>query len=160
MFNVFYAHSTHRDLTQQMYYKISEYFETNKQHNIHIMDMDDAIQNHSIFYTIITENLKKADLLICDITPDFTPYEHENKNTFDICPCINSNTMFELGYFSSLHKDRDIILIIDKNFADGTQSLLRGHYVLRYTDINDMDFIIERIMNFRDNYEKIILRTF
>jgi hypothetical protein len=53
------------------------------------VDIDKSIKNNSIFLDIINENLNIADILICDITPDFIPMEHLNKKSWDITPCIN-----------------------------------------------------------------------
>jgi predicted nucleotide-binding protein len=90
--------------------------------------------------------LDKADLMICDITPDFTPNEHLNKREIEITPCVNSNVMFELGYFARKHQFKDIILIIKKDYP--LPSMLRGFYYLRYEDDSDIEMIIDRVVDF------------
>jgi predicted nucleotide-binding protein len=146
MKKIFYAHSTHRESINNMYFKISEHFDNNEK--IQILDVDKSIKNNSIFLNVIEENLNSADILICDITPDFIPFEHIIKKSYDMTPCINSNVMYELGYFSHKHNNKNIILIVDNEFGDKIQSLLRGHYIIKYSSIDESDYIIDRLLDF------------
>jgi hypothetical protein len=73
--------------------------------------------------------MKLSDYCICDITPDFIPFEHNNKKEIEITPCINSNVMYELGYFECLKSNRNIILIMDSTVSEYVPSMLRGHYL-------------------------------
>jgi predicted nucleotide-binding protein len=144
--SIFYARSSHRETTTLVFNSIYEYFLRNKDLNADVLDVDNSIENSSIFLECITKNLDKADLMICDITPDFTPNEHLNKREIEITPCVNANVMFELGYFARKHQFKDIILIIKKDYP--LPSMLRGSYFLRYEDDTDIEMIIDRVVDF------------
>jgi hypothetical protein len=59
--------------------------------------------------------------------------------------------MYELGYFSHKDNNKNIILIVDDEFGDTIQSLLRGHYIIKYKSIDDMEYIIDRLLDFVNN---------
>jgi predicted nucleotide-binding protein len=143
---VFYAKSCHRETTTFVFHSIYEHFFRNPELNIEILDVDNSIENSSIFLECITKNLEKADLLICDVTPDFTPNEHLNKREIEITPCVNANVMLELGYFARKHQFKDIVLIVKKGYP--LPSMLRGFYYLMYEDESDIEMIVERVIDF------------
>jgi len=148
--NVFYAHSTHRETSYDAYLKVCEAFEGND--GINIMDVDKPVGGTCGFLNIIDHNLNHADMLVCDITPDFISPEHENKSWWNVTPAINANVMYELGYFYAKNSG-NIMLIIHKDFADHIPSLLRGFYIYRYTDHEE---IIERINEYKQVFKKLI----
>jgi predicted nucleotide-binding protein len=120
------------------------------QEHINMLDVDNSIHGSNIFLQNIIDNMKEADVMICDITPDFIPEEHKGKDEIDITPCINSNVMYELGYFECLHEHKNIIMIIDKNICKAIPSMLRGHYITRYdySSENVEDEILEKLYSF------------
>ena len=141
--NIFYAHSSHRESVLNVYDKIVDYFKNND--DVQIIDVDDTPTNNNIFLNCILDAMKMSKVCICDITPDFSPIEHLNKNEIDITPCINSNVMYELGFWECLQQQQNLVLIIDESICKSIPSMLRGHYILRYNRIEDINNIVDRI---------------
>jgi len=146
--DVFYAHSSHRESGLRLYEEIADYFLSIADRDINILDVDTFPENNNIFLANLVDNMNLADIMVCDITPDFIPPEHIGKKDIDITPCINSNVMYELGYFECLKDHKNIILIMDNTVSSCVPSILRGHYITRYEGIQDKDVIIERIKDF------------
>ncbi len=80
-----------------------------------------------------------SDFFICDITPDFLPLEHVGKKEIEITPCINSNVIYELGYFECLKGHKNVILMLDNTISEFVPLMLRGHYITRYEGYTDYE---------------------
>jgi predicted nucleotide-binding protein len=147
LINIFYAHSSHRQTVKNLFEKVYEYFENDE--NIHIIDVDNEFpKNNSLFLGNLIDNLEIADFMICDITPDFIPFEHTDKDEIEITPCINANVMYELGYFQSHYNFKNVALILDESVSKSVPSMLRGHFINRYESAYEsetVDMIIYRI---------------
>jgi hypothetical protein len=74
---IFYAHSSHRQSVLDTYDRVVKFYENDDR--VKTLDVDDVPTNNNIFIYNIIDTMKLADFMICDITPDFRPQEHEGK---------------------------------------------------------------------------------
>jgi hypothetical protein len=137
---IFYAHSTH-NTSYDFYEKICTKFNNKK--TIQIIDVDDINDETNLLNKILKE-IDKADLFICDITPDYK----EN----DV-PYINPNVLLELGYAKK--SSIQIMYIIDSQYKKDIPSMLKGIYYNEYENNEyGLETIGEIINNIVNNIKK------
>jgi len=136
---IFYAHSTH-GLSQDFFIKICD--KINKKKTIKIIDVDDVNDETNLLNKILKE-IDKADLFICDITPDI-------KN--DDTPYISSNVLLEMGYATKMNIK--IIYIINSQKKNDIPSMLKGIQYNEYEYNDDSADGIIDIINENIKYIK------
>jgi predicted ATP-grasp superfamily ATP-dependent carboligase len=94
--SVFYSHSTKNNQSYETYLKIS--YKLNN-----IIDVGQNPKNFSRLLDRITYHIKKADIFICDLTPDLPDYLYPNPNV-----------MLELGYALEQFENNNIIYILNE----------------------------------------------
>jgi hypothetical protein len=143
--SVFYAYSNNRDETKITYDKICEEFKD----IIIDVDNNDLNNSHQLL-TKIKNHIKKADIFVCDITPDaFVP----NTET----PLPNPNVMLELGYALEHFESNNIILLLNENISKDVPSMLSGFEITYYNSKDDEYYlnIVEKIKSSIKNlYDK------
>jgi hypothetical protein len=141
--SVFYAYSNNRDETRITYDKVCEELKDI------IIDVDNNDPNNSHqLLTKIKNHIKKADIFVCDITPDALIPNTET-------PLPNSNVMLELGYALRYFENSNIILLLNKKICDKIPSLLSGFEMTYYNSTDDKYYldIVEKITSNINNYK-------
>ena len=107
--SVFYSHSTKNNQSYETYLKISEKLKDT------IIDVSINPNNYSRLLDKITYNIKKADIFVCDLTPDTIEYLYPNPNV-----------MLELGYALRYFENSNIILLLNEKISKIKPSMLSG----------------------------------
>jgi hypothetical protein len=123
--SVFYSHSTKNNQSYETYLKIS-----NKLNNI--IDVDNNPKNFSRLLDRITYHIKKADIFICDLTPDTVEYLYPNPNV-----------MLELGYALEQFENNNIIYILNENYKITLPTMIEGVNLIKYTFEDNDDYYSE-----------------
>ena len=133
--SVFYAYSNNRDETRMTYEKVCEELKDI------IIDVcnNDPNNSHQLL-TKIKNHIKKADIFVCDITPDAILL---NTDT----PLPNPNVMLELGYALEYFESNNIILLLNENISKYIPSMLYGFEITYYNSKDDEYYlnIVEKI---------------
>jgi hypothetical protein len=125
--SVFYSHSTKNNQSYETYFKIS-----NKLNNI--IDVDQNPKNFSRLLDKITYHIKKADIFVCDLTPDLPDYLYPNPNV-----------MLELGYALEQFENNNIIYILNENYKITLPTMIEGVNLIKYKFEDNDDYYSEII---------------
>ena len=93
----------------------------------------------------IVNDVKTAELFICDITPDY----NDNNMSF-----IDSNTMIQLGIALQLFKNNNILLLLDESITKNVPNILKKCNIYYYNStLNNYHLeIIDKIKINNMNY--------
>jgi len=141
--SVFYAYSNNRDETRITYERVCEELKDI------IIDVDNNDPNNSHqLLTKIKNHIKKADIFVCDITPDALIPNTET-------PLPNPNVMLELGYALEYFETNNIIILLNENISKNIPSLLAGFEFIYYDNMTDEYYldIVEKIKSNINNYK-------
>lgn len=139
--SVFYSHSTKNNQSYETYLKISEKLKDT------IIDVSINPNNYSRLLDKITYHIKKADIFVCDLTPDTNEY-----------PYPNPNVMLELGYALEQFENNNIIYILNENYKITLPTMIEGVNLIKYT-FEDNDNYYSEILdciesNIKNLYDK------
>jgi hypothetical protein len=126
--SVFYCRSTKNNQSDETYIKISEKLKDT------IIDVDLNPNNYSRLLDKITYHIKKADIFVCDLTPDTNEYFYPNPNV-----------MLELGYALEKFENNNIIYILNENYKISLPSMIEGVNLIKYTVDSSDDYYSEII---------------
>ena len=139
--SVFYSHSTKNNQSYETYLKISEKLKDT------IIDVSINPNNYSRLLDKITYHIKKADIFVCDLTPDTNEYFYPNPNV-----------MLELGYALEQFENNNIIYILNENYKITLPTMIEGINLIKYTFEDNDDYYSEIIdcieSNIKNLYEK------
>jgi len=145
--SVFYSHSTKNNQSYETYLKISEKIKYT------IIDVSINPNNYSRVLDKITYHIKKADIFVCDLTPDTHEYLYPNPNV-----------MLELGYALEKFENNNIIYILNENYKITLPSMIEGINLIKYTYEDNDDYYSEIIdcieSNIKNLYNKNEWNTF
>jgi len=113
--SIFYSHSTKNNQSYETFLKISEKLKDN------IIDVDNNPKNSSRLLDRIIYHIKKADIFVCDLTPDTDEYLYPNPNV-----------MLELGYALEQFENNNIIYILNENYKITLPTMIEGVNLIKY----------------------------
>jgi hypothetical protein len=136
--SAFYSHSTKNNQSYETFLKISE-----KLKDI-IIDVSINPNNYSRLLDKITYHIKKADIFVCDLTPDTNEYLYPNPNV-----------MLELGYALEQFKNNNIIYILNENYKITLPTMIEGVNLIKYTFEDNDDYYSEIIDCIENNIKNL-----